>query len=136
MKKARECSSLQSEIDELKNKLDEKSKEVNKLKRELGVKLNEATALESRMAKLSEEMKKMNRDHLDKLNQSKFELQQLRSEMKCKYFHDLSVFIYFFHSSPHFISFRTHTFESKPRIYVDQGQMIELRMEHFVFQDK
>ncbi len=72
IEKARECSSLQQMIDELKTQLDENSKEVNKLKRELGVKANEATTL----VKLNEEMKEINH----KLNQSKLEIQQLRSE--------------------------------------------------------
>jgi hypothetical protein len=75
VEKARECSSLHRMVNELKTQLDENSIEVNKLKRELGMKANEVTTLESRMMKLNEEMEKLNRDHLDKLNQSNLEIQ-------------------------------------------------------------
>jgi len=101
--KARECSSLQGEIDELKTTLAEKSKEVNRLKGELSVKANEITTLECSLVKLNEEMKKMNQDHLDKLSCLQSELEEVKLEneklkssneslqniLKWKYFHDL-----------------------------------------------
>ncbi len=80
MEKARECSSLQGEIDELKTTLAEKSKEVNRLKGELSVKANQITTLECSLVKLNEEMKKMNQDHLDKLSCLQSELEEVKLE--------------------------------------------------------
>ncbi len=80
VEKARECSSLQCEIDELKTTLTEESKEVNRLKGELSVKANEITTLECSIVELNEEIKKMNQDHLDKLSCLQSELEELKLE--------------------------------------------------------